>query len=503
MMLNNRLAVIYARFSSSSQREESIEGQLKACYDYAKREGYSVVGEYIDRALSGTDAEHRPDFQRMIGNSNEKLFSYVLVYQFDRFARNRYDSALYKRRLRDNGVQVISVKENVGNDPSGVMLEGILETLAEYYSADLALKIRRGQATNSEHCRFNGGSIPLGYRVNSDRKFEIDPSTAPLIKRVFEEVAEGRSMKELIAELNSEGFRNARGRPFNKNSFKRILRNRRYMGIYIFGDAIVPGGMPQIVQEDLFEKVQNRLDSRQHEADIQTDYMLTGKLFCGYCHDMMVGVSGTSVTGRTYRYYVCRNARKGACDKKSVRKELVEDFILEECRRQLTAERITEIAVEVARLVQKDLGENTHLRCLEKQLEQVKRKIANLLDALETGAEADFILERIRERRDEKNALEVEIAKEKANRPTLDEDAILFFLDELREGNIRSKKYRTMLFNVFVNQVYLYEDRAVLFFNAGKQEIEITKQLREDVEGILENDSSTEGASAPPEVTGR
>ncbi|MFR7798351.1 MAG: hypothetical protein ACLU37_09940, partial [Collinsella sp.] len=137
--------------------------------------------------------------------------------------------------------------------------------------------------------------------------------------------------------------------------------------------------------------------------------------------------------------------------RKSVRKELVEDLILEECRRQLTAERITEIAVEVARLVQKDLGENTHLRCLEKQLEQVKRKIANLLDALETGAEADFILERIRERRDEKNALEVEIAKEKANRPTLDEDAILFFLDELREGNIRSKKYRTMLFNVFVN----------------------------------------------------
>lgn len=501
--MSEKFAVIYARFSSSSQREESIEGQLKACYDFAKREGYSVVGEYIDRALSGTDAEHRPDFQRMINNSNEKLFSYVLVYQFDRFARNRYDSALYKRRLRDNGVQVISVKENVGNDPSGVMLEGILETLAEYYSADLALKIRRGQATNSEHCRFNGGSIPLGYRVNSDHKFEIDPSTAPLIKRVFEEVAEGRSMKELISELNSEGFRNARGKPFNKSSFKRILRNRRYMGIYIFGDAIVPGGMPQIVEEDLFEKVQNRLDSRQHEADIQTDYLLTGKLFCGYCHDMMVGVSGTSVTGRTYRYYVCRNARKGACDKKNMRKDQVEDFVLEECRRQLTAERITEIAIEVARLVQKDLSENTHLHCLEKRLEQVKKKIANLLDALETGAEAEFILERIRDRRDEKNALEVEIAKEKAIRPTLDEDAILFFLDELRKGNIRSKKYRAMLFNVFVNRIYLYDDRMVLFFNVGKQEIEITKKLREDVEGIFENSSSTEAASAPPNVISR
>lgn len=310
-------------------------------------------------------------------------------------------------------------------------------------------------------------------------------------------------MKELISELNSEGFRNARGKPFNKSSFKRILRNRRYMGIYIFGDAVVPGGMPQIVEEDLFEKVQNRLDSRQHEADIQTDYLLTGKLFCGYCHDMMVGVSGTSVTGRTYRYYVCRNARKGACDKKNVRKEQVEDFVLEECRRQLTAERITEIAVEVARLVQKDLGENTHLHCLEKRLEQVKKKIANLLDALETGAEADFILERIRDRRDEKNALEVEIAKEKAIRPALDEDTILFFLDELRKGNIRSKKYRTMLFNIFVNRIYLYDDRMVLFFNVGKQEIEITKKLREDVERILENNSSTEGASAPPIVTGR
>lgn len=501
---SNALAVIYARFSSSNQREESIEGQLKACYEYAKQEGYTVIGEYVDRALSGTDAKHRVDFQRMIGDSERREFRYVLVYQLDRFARNRYDSALYKHRLRDNGVQVISVKENISNDPSGVMLEGILETLAEYYSADLALKIRRGQATNSEHCRFNGGSIPLGYRVNSERQFEIDPETAPIVKRIFEEAADGRKIKDLVDELNAEGLRNSHGKPFNKNSFKRILSNRRYLGIYIFGEAVVPGGMPQLIDERLFERVQARVNSRKHcNNESTSDYLLTTKLFCGHCEEMMVGVSGTSVTGRTYHYYVCRTARKGLCDKKSVRRDYIEDLVLEECRNQLTPERINEIVTEVTRLVRSELRNNTHLQQLKKRLSKTQKQIDNLLNALEDGSEAETILERLRKRREEKIELETDIARERATRITLDEDAILFFLDELRTGSINSLKYRALLVNAFVNKIYLYDDRIIMHLNVGKQGVDITKEFHDEVKGKFTDCSSTGSTSAPPIVTSR
>lgn len=153
--------VIYARFSSHSQTEQSIEGQLKVCYEYAAQHNYTVIGEYIDRAISGKTDE-RPQFQQMISDSSKRLFEGVLVYQIDRFARNRYDSAIYKKRLQKNGVRVFSAKENIADDPSGILIESVLEGMAEYYSAELAVKIKRGMDLNGEKCLVTGGSTPLG-----------------------------------------------------------------------------------------------------------------------------------------------------------------------------------------------------------------------------------------------------------------------------------------------------------------------------------------------------
>ena len=119
--------VIYARYSSDRQTEQSIEGQLKECYEYARRNGYTVVGEYIDRAISGT-TDHRPEFLRMIADGDKKLFQAVLVYQLDRFARNRYDSATYKAKLKKNGIRVLSARENISDDASGVLMEAVLDT---------------------------------------------------------------------------------------------------------------------------------------------------------------------------------------------------------------------------------------------------------------------------------------------------------------------------------------------------------------------------------------
>ena len=143
--------VIYARFSSHSQREESIEGQLKVCYEYAKNNNHVIVGEYIDRAISGT-SDNRPQFQKMIADSDKKCFQGILVYQLDRFARNRYDSAVYKAKLKKNGVKVYSARENITDDASGILVEGLLESMAEYYSAELSQKIKRGIELNASKC---------------------------------------------------------------------------------------------------------------------------------------------------------------------------------------------------------------------------------------------------------------------------------------------------------------------------------------------------------------
>ena len=223
--------VIYARYSSDRQTEQSIEGQLKECYEYAQRNCYTVVGEYIDRAISGT-TDHRPEFLRMIADGDKKLFQAVLVYQLDRFARNRYDSATYKAKLKKNGIRVLSARENISDDASGVLMEAVLEGMAEYYSVELSQKIRRGMDINAEKCLSTGGNVALGFYVDSEKRFQIDPNTAPVVRRIFEMYASGQSMADIIRYLNANHIKTSYGNEFNKNSINRILRNKRYIGVY-------------------------------------------------------------------------------------------------------------------------------------------------------------------------------------------------------------------------------------------------------------------------------
>ena len=202
--------VIYARYSSDRQTEQSIEGQLKECYEYAQRNGYTVVGEYIDRAISGT-TDHRPEFLRMIADGDKKFFQAVLVYQLDRFARNRYDSATYKAKLKKNGIRVLSARENISDDASGVLMEAVLEGMAEYYSVELSQKIRRGMDINAEKCLSTGGNVALGFHVDSEKRFQIDPNTAPVVRRIFEMYASGQSMADIIRYLNANHIKTSYG----------------------------------------------------------------------------------------------------------------------------------------------------------------------------------------------------------------------------------------------------------------------------------------------------
>ena len=281
-------AVIYARYSSDKQREESIKGQIEVCRKYAEDNGYEIIDTYIDRAKSAK-TDDRPNFLKMIKDSTKKHFQAVIVYQLDRFSRNRYDSAKYKAILKRNGVTLYSANENISDNASGILLESVIEGISEYYSAELAEKVNRGMNVNAEKCLSNGGITPLGYKIEN-HKYVIDKQMAPIIKEIFEKYADGMTIKEICTDLNDRGIKKPNGTTFNKNSFNAILKNRKYLGIYIFKYIEKPGGMPQIIDEDLFNKVAERLNANRlapARTRAKAEYLLTGKLFCGYCKETL------------------------------------------------------------------------------------------------------------------------------------------------------------------------------------------------------------------------
>ena len=311
-------AVLYGRYSSHSQKDASIEQQFRECREYAKRKGIQIIGEYADHALSG-QTDQRPEFQRMIRDAKRGRFQYVITWKVDRFARNRYDSATYKARLKASGVSVLYAKEDIPEGPEGILLESVLEGSAEYYSANLAQNIRRGMEDNARECKANGHKL-LGYRTGPDGRYEEDPVSAPIVRLIFERYNAGVTQAEITKELNEKGLKTVRGYAFDKNSLTRILKNEKYLGIYIFGDIRVEGGMPQIVDRETFDAVQLKLARNKrapaHRWDI-ADYQLTGKIFCGKCGAQMVGRAGTSKTGAKHNYYACVNrTRAKSCDKR-------------------------------------------------------------------------------------------------------------------------------------------------------------------------------------------
>ena len=245
-------AVIYARYSSDNQREESIEGQIRECTAYAEKNGITIVKHYIDRAISAK-TDNRPEFQQMIKDSDKKLFDIVLVWKLDRFARNRYDSARYKTQLKKNGVKLMSATEIISEGPEGIILESVLEGYAEYYSADLAEKVVRGQTENILKGRCNGGRRTFGYTLDSERKFHIDPLTSPFVLESFRKYNEGSTMKEIRDWLNENGIKNPVGGAFTYNSVEHMLNNRRYIGELKFRDVVVPDAIPPIISLELFE----------------------------------------------------------------------------------------------------------------------------------------------------------------------------------------------------------------------------------------------------------
>ena len=278
-------AVIYARYSSEMQREESIEGQIRECKEYAEKENITIVNTYIDRAVSAK-TDNRPAFQQMIADSKKKLFDAVMVWKLDRFARNRTDSAIYKAVLKKNNVKVISAKENISDGPEGIILEAIIEGMSEYYSAELAVKVTRGMTENALKAKFNGGNYTFGYVIDENKHFKPDPMTAPIVVEVFQKYADGGTIQGIADYMKSKNIKTTKGNAVNFNRVQHILTNRRYLGEYKFKDTVIPNAFEPIVPQALFDEVQKRMEKNRTGAakyKAKQLYLLTDKLFCGKC----------------------------------------------------------------------------------------------------------------------------------------------------------------------------------------------------------------------------
>ena len=463
-------AVIYARYSSDSQREASIEGQLRDCKDYAERNGITVVGTYIDRAYSAK-TDDRPEFQRMVQDSARKIFDAVLVWKLDRFAHNRYDAVFYKRQLEKSGVHLVSVMEPISDGPEGIMIESLLIGMAEYYSAELAIKVARGERENALKCKYNGGVVPLGYVIGKeDRLYHVDPETAPIVQEIFTRYADGEPAEKIAASLNGRGLRTRTGKPFVKNSFFQIFKNRRYIGEYSYKGIVIPGGVPTIVDQALFDRVQERFAKNKiahgRPAKEEINYLLTTKIFCGKCGTLMGGESGTSHMGTTYHYYKCGKAKRRGqahCSLKAIRKEPLERFVVDTAVKLVLNDPVIE---HLTNLILEAQGrESTRLPVLKEQLRDTEKRLSNLLEAIEQGILTPTTKQRLDELEARQDTLKASILEEELQRPTLSREQILFWFEQFQQGNANSPVYQRQIIDNFVNSVYVFEDRVVLNFN--------------------------------------
>lgn len=486
-------AVIYARYSSDNQREESIEGQIRECTEYAVRNDIMVIGSYVDRALSAKTAD-RPEFQRMIKDSDKGLFNVVLVWKLDRFSRDRYDSAHYKRILKKNGVRVISAKENISDGPEGIILESMLEGYAEYYSAELSEKIHRGQKENALKCRNNGGSIPLGFVVGSDGVLAIDPMTAPLVTEIFTRYDGGESISKIVADFNRRGLKTSRGSEYRVAGVSKMLKNRKYIGEYKYSDTVIPHGIPAIIEEELFERVQRRMEANKKapaRAKADEEYLLTTKLFCGNCGRLMAGESGKSCNGSVYHYYKCSGAkRKLGCHKKPVRKNWIETLAVRlTIEKVMQEDEINRIADAILELQSK---EDTTIPAMKSQLKDCENAIENMLNAIQMGIVTASTKTRLEKLEKQKEELQVSILQAQLQRPNYTKEQIVSWINRFKYGKADDPNYQRQIIDTFLNAIYLYDDKLVFTYNFkdGTETMSL-----DDAEAVFSSDLSN---SAPP-----
>ena len=501
-------AVIYARYSSGAQKDVSIDQQVRACRDFADRQALEVVAVYDDRALTGTN-DRRPSFQRMIADSAKEGWSYVIVYSLDRFARDRYDSAIYKRKLKDHGVRVLSAMEHLTDDPSSILLEAMLEGYAEYYSKELAQKTQRGMLDNARQCKING-PIPAGYMRGPDGKYAIYEPDAAVIRDLFRRVSDGEAVASVVRDILSRDLRRLRGQPWSRSCLYAALSNERYAGVYLYGDVRIDGGIPPIISREIFDSVQLLLESKPNPRQAlhspvrrKNDnglFLLTGKLFCGDCGSPMIGTSGRGKYGSVYYYYACRGQKAHVCKKAPIRREQIEYEIAAALKSNfLNAEVIPQLAdAFIAARGQSDA--QLELQSLLDRQADVRRGLKNIMAAIEQGIFSATVQARLTQLEAESQQIDARIAilsRQLKDVPTRDD--IIALLDFYRQGDLDDSRYRETLLDAFLRAAYVYSDHYDLVCTIGKDSKSITVPTAAALssalsDGLKSSDSGPDGS---------
>lgn len=440
----------YGRYSSTNQTEQSIEGQRHVCEKYAEQNDLRIVTEYVDRAISGT-SDNRPQFQQMIADSAKHEWECVLVYKLDRFARNRYDSALYKKKLRDNGVRVISATEQISDSPEGIIMEGLLEAMDEYYSAELARKMRRGIEESFRKGKYIQSIPPFGYVLTEQHTLALDPDTAQVSAEIFRRYDAGEKIGQIAAWLNGQGYRKASGRPWTPMNVSRHLHHTVCKGEYRYGDFEGCMPCPAVVDAELFDRVQERLRTSAQRRRKRSDYtyLLTGKMICADC-----GKSVCGSTSGTAHYYYCRRCENA----KSIHADYLHEKVLNAISTYLSPEKVTELAdAAYAEYIKDEVPDPRP--ALEKELRSVEAQLQNATQAILRGVDLDTLTDTIaylKARREELRA-SIEGATEPVPKLTKEHFAATL--------SVMAEKPSMELLDTVVNQIILKDDTVIICIN--------------------------------------
>lgn len=455
-------AVIYARYSSHNQREESIEQQVEECMNFARANKYSVIQIYADKAVSGK-TEKRTQFQKMLKDAEKREFTTVIAYKSNRIARNMLNALTTEEKLSKLGIETFYCKEEFGNSAAGRFALRTMMNVNQFYSENLAEDVKRGMRDNAENCMVNG-QVCYGYKKGDDGKYAINEKEADIVREIFTKALNGVSNAEIARDLNDRGYRTRRGNQWNKGSFHKLLQNDTYIGVYHHSGVTIENGVPAIIDKSVFQAVSAMQDKKKYVKGRHTengDYLLTGKLFCGLCGSPMVGVSGKTRENKpNYYYYVCKNRReKHECEKKPVPRDQIERTVVQLTKDYVLKDDVIEWIAENTVQFQKDAIAESDLPALQSELAENKKAQKNMLNAIEAGIITASTKDRLLEIEANISELEQCIAVEKASHVVLDKEHILFMLHKLVAGDVDDQKYRKMIIDTFVRRVYLYDGK--------------------------------------------
>ncbi len=456
-----KTAAIYARYSSDSQSEQSIEGQLRVCEEYAQKNNILILNTYIDRAMTGTN-DNRPDFQRMIQDSAGHPWDFILVYKLDRFSRNKYESTIHKRTLKNNGVKLLSAMENIPDTPEGIILESLLEGMNQYYSAELSQKVRRGMNETRLKGYFTGGHLNYGYALD-ERKIVVNESQANIIRFIYEQFANGVYVKDIIRALTEKGLY-YKGKPFARTTVYNILRNEKYSGVYKHNGEIFENMYPQIVPQETYAIVRKKIDQNRYgKRSVQVVYHLRNKLKCGCCGMPMGAETGTSSCGKVVHYYKCSGRkRRNGCTKEMIRKEYLEEVVINEIVGKLSQQKYMNDVVQGILTMQKAQAQGTPiLSMLAKEKRQTDNAIQNVMTAIERGVITNTTTKRLKELEAQQESLERQILIERSKIAVqiTERDIREFYLETLHAEP-------QLLINQLIKEVVLFDDRIQIHFNS-------------------------------------